>query len=302
MAQPTPTPGLGPKSPRAKAARALLSHRLADVRHARDALDGKLSPDGVHDLRVSTRRLRAALKLFRSLGALAPLEAEVKQLQDALGEVRDVHVQAEWLSQSDREPRKKKEQAKAKRTGFTPLRSSLEAGLGAREKRLRRELGRWDKHTVPALLKETKRLEGPGRYGGKRVRKQLRRRLRQLTRLMDAYADAPDALTAHEMRKTVKKLRYEAELFRPARRRKMESLLEALVPLQEVLGELHDTDVRLGLLEGFTTGGTPPQRTAARGLLKKVGEERKVRAAHTDRELQRWHEERLARGLRQLLD
>ena len=91
-----------------------------------------------------------------------------------------------------------------------------------------------------------------------------------IAKIMLDYAAAPDALTAHEMRKRVKKLRYEAELFRPALRRRMEALLEALVPLQELLGELHDADVRLGLLEGFAAEGTATERTAARQLLERV--------------------------------
>ncbi|OJH38899.1 CHAD domain-containing protein [Cystobacter ferrugineus] len=296
MSRPTPMRGLGPDSRLAEAARRLLTSRLADVRHEEDALAGGLTDDGVHDMRVSTRRLRAALKVFRSLGDLEPLEREVKKLQDALGQVRDVHVQGAWLKQ---EARKEKP---SKRASVEALRSSVESQLGAKEKRLRRELKRWDEKTIPALLSEAKRLDGPGRYGGRRVREQLRRRLRSLERLMLDYAAAPDALTAHEMRKMVKKLRYEAEIFRPALRRRMQSLLEALVPLQELLGELHDADVRLGLLEGFAAEGTATERTAARHLLERVRDERAERAAHTARELQRWRAEKLARGLRQLLD
>jgi CHAD domain-containing protein len=295
MPQPTPLRGLGPKSRLAEAARRLVASRLGDVRHEEDGLAEHLSEDGVHDMRVATRRLRAALKVFRGLGDLAPLEREVKKLQDALGEVRDVHVQGAWLKQAARQEKP------SKRAGLEALRTSVEARLGAHEKRLRRVMRRWAERTVPALLREAKRLEGPGRYGGKRVREQLRRRLRKVERLMESYSGAPDALSAHELRKEVKKLRYEAEIFRPALRRRMQSLLEALVPLQEVLGELHDSDVRLELLEHFAAGGTSTERTAARRLLEVVREERSERAAHTARELQRWHAEELARGLRQLL-
>src|SRR5690242_18265794 len=99
MSHPTPMRGLGPSSRLAEAARRLLTSRLADVRHEEDALADGLTDDGVHDMRVSTRRLRAALKVFRSLGNLEPLEREVKKLQDVLGEVRDVHVQGAWLKQ-----------------------------------------------------------------------------------------------------------------------------------------------------------------------------------------------------------
>jgi CHAD domain-containing protein len=296
MSQPTPIRGLGPESRLVEAARRLLASRLADVRHEEDALAKGLTEDGVHDMRVATRRLRAALTVFRDLGGLKPLEREVKKLQDALGEVRDVHVQGAWLKQA---ARKEKPSTREK---FEALRANVEARLAGREKRLRRELTRWADRTVPALLREAKRLEGPWRYGGQRVRQQLRRRLRKVQRLMDAYSAAPDALTAHELRKTVKKLRYEAEIFRPALRRRMEALLEALVPLQELLGELHDSDVRLGLLEGFATEGTATERSAARKLLECVRDERAEHAARTARELQRWHAEKLARGLRQLLD
>lgn len=296
MPRPTPIRGLGPRSRLSEAARRLLAGRLADVRHEEDALVEELTEDGVHDMRVSTRRLRAALKVFRGLGDLAPLERQVKKLQDALGEVRDVHVQGAWLKQAARKEKP------SKRAGLEALRSHVESQLGAKEKRLRREMKRWGDKTVPALLEETKRLEGPGRYGGQRVRRQLRRRLRKVERLMEDYSAAADALTAHELRKMVKKLRYEVELFRPGLRRGMEALLEALVPLQELLGELHDSDVRLGLLGGFAAKGTASERTAARELLERVHEERAGRAARTARELQRWQTERLTRGLLQLLD
>jgi CHAD domain-containing protein len=295
MPHPTPIRGLGPESRLAEAARRIVASRLADVRHEEDALATGLTEDGVHDMRVSTRRLRAALKVFRGLGGLAPLEREVKKLQDALGEVRDVHVQGAWLAQAARKEKP------AKRAGLLALRTSVESQLGAKEKKLRRTLSRWADRTVPAILREAKGLDGPGRYGGQRVRQQLRRRLRGVERLIEDYSAAPDALTAHELRKEVKKLRYEAELFRPALRRRMEALLEALVPLQEVLGELHDSDVRLGLLERFAAEGSATERTAARALLERVREERAGRAARTARELQRWHAEELARGLRQLL-
>ncbi len=296
MAQPSPTRGLGPDSRLAEAARRLVTSRLADVRHQEDALAHALSMDGVHDMRVAIRRLRAALRVFRSLGDLRPLETEVKRLQDALGEVRDLHVQGDWLHEAAREGKA------SRRAGYNALSAHVTAPLPTLEKALRRALKRWERHTVPALLDAVKHLEGPGRYGGRRVRKQLRRRLRALDGLMADYAEAPDALIAHEMRKTVKKLRYEAEIFRPAMRRKMQALLEALVPLQELLGELHDADVRMGLLESQSAEGTEAPRSAARELLERVREERAEHAAHIARELQRWHAEKLVRGLRHLLE
>ena len=133
-------------------------------------------------------------------------------------------------------------------------------------------------------------------------RQQLRRRLREVKRLMDDYSAAPDALTAHELRKEVKKLRYEAELLAPALRRKMEAVLEALVPLQEVLGALHDADVRLVMLGQLATVGAPIERAAARLLRERVPDERAACAARLAREIERWRAEKLARGLRLMLE
>lgn len=64
------------------------------------ALEGK-DPEGVHDMRVASRRLRAALELFRDAfpqRELRPMLREVKRLADALGGVRDLDVLLERLA------------------------------------------------------------------------------------------------------------------------------------------------------------------------------------------------------------
>lgn len=56
----------------------------------------------VHDMRVATRRLRAALEVFRDAfpaGELKPVLRDVKRLADALGERRDPDVQLEHFSE-----------------------------------------------------------------------------------------------------------------------------------------------------------------------------------------------------------
>ena len=55
----------------------------------------------VHDMRVATRRLRAALEVFRDAfptDAFKPVLRDVKRLADALGERRDPDVQIEHFS------------------------------------------------------------------------------------------------------------------------------------------------------------------------------------------------------------
>jgi CHAD domain-containing protein len=57
-------------------------------------------PEGIHDMRVGSRRLRAAIELFRDVfprRRLRPHLREIKDLADALGEVRDLDVMVERL-------------------------------------------------------------------------------------------------------------------------------------------------------------------------------------------------------------
>ncbi|MFP2928486.1 CHAD domain-containing protein [Pyxidicoccus sp. 3LG] len=297
MAQPTPIRGLGPDSRLGDAARRILAGRLADVRKPEAGFEEGVDDESVHDMRVATRRLRAALQVFRPLGGLKKLERDVKRMQDALGGVRDLHVQAAWMEGAARKVTKKPEA----RAGIAALRKTRLAELEGQETKLHAALARWADKTVPRLLRKLDVLDDPHRFGGRRVRDHLRQRLRRVQKRMDAYADAPDAASAHALRKDLKKLRYELEIFQPAFRRTMDALQELLVPMQDSLGELHDADVRLELFERMAAEAKPRERKAARALLPLIRDERAKRAAEIARELQRWHAEEIPRRLRRLL-
>lgn len=95
MASARPIPGLGPTTRFGDAAAAAVEVRAGEVfAHSEGVLDtGDI--ERVHDMRVSTRRLRAALEVF---AACFPRKEhrrvlkEVKALADALGERRDPDV------------------------------------------------------------------------------------------------------------------------------------------------------------------------------------------------------------------
>jgi CHAD domain-containing protein len=298
VAQPTPIRGLGPDTHLGHAARRILAGRLADVRKPEAGFQEGVDDESVHAMRVAIRRLRAALQVFRRLGGLRKLEQRVKRMQDALGDVRDLHVQAAWLEGAASKAEKEKPGTRA---GIAALRDARLARLDDREARLRRELKHWVERTVPRLLERMDALEDAHRFGGRRVREHLRKRIRRVARRMDTYMDAPDAESAHELRKDLKKLRYEMEIFQPAFRRTMDALQELLVPLQEGLGELHDADVRLEIFERLAAEAAPRERKAARALLSIVRDERAKRAAEIARELQRWRSEEIPRRLRRML-
>ena len=72
VAKPTEIPGLGPDTPMSVAGPLLVRGRLEDVRRQEAALatDGEPDMDAVHDARIATRRLRAAIAL--SGAAISP--------------------------------------------------------------------------------------------------------------------------------------------------------------------------------------------------------------------------------------
>ena len=95
MAKAKPIPGLTADQPYAEAALKIVSVRAAELaEHARGVLDiGDI--ERVHDMRVTSRRLRAALEIFEPCFPAKPYEealTEVKRLADALGERRDRDV------------------------------------------------------------------------------------------------------------------------------------------------------------------------------------------------------------------
>jgi CHAD domain-containing protein len=95
VARPRPIDGLDAGQPYAEAAARIVAVRAAELaEHSRGVLDtGDI--ERVHDMRVASRRLRAALEIFEPCfpkRLLASVLKDVKRLADALGERRDRDV------------------------------------------------------------------------------------------------------------------------------------------------------------------------------------------------------------------
>jgi CHAD domain-containing protein len=100
VARPRDVPGFVCDEPFARAAARVIAVRAEEVfEHGRGVLDtGEI--DRVHDMRVATRRLRAAMELFEPCfppKRFRKARKEVKALADALGERRDRDVEIEFL-------------------------------------------------------------------------------------------------------------------------------------------------------------------------------------------------------------
>lgn len=100
MAKAREIPGLTRNLPYAEVAARVIEVRAAELLdHSEGVLDtGEI--ERVHDMRVATRRLRAAIEVFRPCFPSGPRKQalrEVKALADALGQRRDPDVAIEAL-------------------------------------------------------------------------------------------------------------------------------------------------------------------------------------------------------------
>src|SRR5881396_4270900 len=95
MAKARAIDGLVAEEPYAAAAAKIIAVRAREVAdHSHDVLE-VTEIERVHDMRVATRRLRAALEIFEPCfpsRLLKPALKDVKRLADALGERRDRDV------------------------------------------------------------------------------------------------------------------------------------------------------------------------------------------------------------------
>ncbi|MGZ6133510.1 MAG: CHAD domain-containing protein [Myxococcaceae bacterium] len=283
MAKPTPVRDLTATTPMAEAARAFLAARRADVQQQLGKLGPRLGSEQVHDARVASRRLRAVLALFGDGKRVRRADRIVRELQDTLGEVRDLHVQLDGFGvMSDGA-------GPLERTALRHVRQQLSGRLPGKVDALRAALPRWKRRGLDALG-ELEGLEPSGKLGGHRMRERLIADLEKLeARVIHAQED-PSATPMHELRKSTKRYRYALELLAPAMPTEVELILGRLVPLQESLGTLHDTDVRLQLVDRY--GDASTQGTD--GVLRRLRTDRDRQAQDTLRALDAWEEEAVA--------
>lgn len=102
MAKSKPIRGIACDDKAAGAIRSVVEGRLDEMCALRDAALDWIDPEGVHDMRVASRRLRGALQDFSPYlrkVRLAPLLRDIKGIADSLGRVRDYDVAIMALEQ-----------------------------------------------------------------------------------------------------------------------------------------------------------------------------------------------------------
>jgi CHAD domain-containing protein len=281
MAAPRPVRGLRASTRLVAAAPAFLAVRLADVQAHCAALSERLGPERVHNVRVSVRRLRGAVRLYGKGKAVRRADGELRGFQAALGGLRDLQVQLAGLSRLL--PKLPPEEAAV----VAHVRASLEKGRPSSVETARAALTRWQKRGARSVGK----LEGlrpKGRLGGHRLRKRLVRQLESLEEWAgEALAD-PGPAPMHQLRISVRRFRYALEFLEPAMPTETAEIRTELLPLQRTLGDLHDLDIQIGLVD---QNASPASLPAAADLLRRLRADRERLAAALLSVLIHWEEE-----------
>jgi CHAD domain-containing protein len=263
-------PPLTPEAPLWAWAYEAMTRRAETMLAHADGVRAGEDIEAVHDMRVASRRLAAAMRVFRECFPGRRYEAllrEARRVTRRLGEVRDLDVLIEY---------------------FEGLRENVAGGalpgleyvgvlLGRRRRRARRPM--------LGALAATERSDLPGRIG-RFLREESQAyalgvhpgcaapaTCAEATRpfrvaapatlearhgafyAFAAWAPCPEAAAQlHEMRIAAKWLRYTMELFAPAYADALKKPLAAIRRMQETLGDLHDSDVRLELLRTVVAG------------------------------------------------
>jgi adenylate cyclase len=200
-------------------------------------------PEYIHQMRVATRRLRAALRLFDPLlppGLPDALLPALRRQMTLLGEARDMDVllgeiAAPVMASLADEPRLAalvgvitERRYRQRQTAMQDLRGTHFGQFVLLAGDL---LHRPPFEPVEAVAGETLAAFADGRI------RRLRRKVRRLARA----ASVDDPASLHALRIGIKRLRYALEFFAPlARGKRLRAKLAHLAKLQETLGQIND--------------------------------------------------------------
>lgn len=231
---------LGADSTCAEAFLLFLASATTQIAANRVAVLDNDDPEGAHQLRVGLRRLRTALRAFRPLNdmpAMAQIETRARALARIAGELRDadvlidaIYAPVAGLIQGH--------------SGLAPLRDALLAHRARKREEVRSALNGVEWSTLqlhlalgPHIIQDSKRLDQPVVAF---ARSALAKGWKKAARY-GKHLDALDDEQRHEMRKSLKRLRYTVEIFGSLfKANEVSKFVKELKKLQDVFGYLND--------------------------------------------------------------
>ena len=219
-----------------------------------------VDPEGVHQARVATRRLRSDLRTFRSLLAsdfASSLRDELGWLAAVLGEVRDGDVLLARLRA------RSAELAADDQAGAVRVLSALENERAAAHTRLVETLASERYLTLLDTLVEAAnapvlRQDAAAAPAADVVPELLRRPWHKLEKRVRRLGDDPTDEELHEIRIRTKRVRYAADAVVPVVGKPARGLARAAAGLQGALGDLNDAVVAAAWLDHWRKRADDP--------------------------------------------
>ncbi len=229
-----------------------LAREIAGVKQGEDI-------EFVHRMRVASRRLRTRLQIFASWLPAKKGESwrkQIRRITSALGEARDTDVQLHFVRQF----REQLADAHA-RPGLDRLILRLEQRRTRAQRRVLKALEKVEaNHALDELAQTLRQLRvlrhlqhvesrSPSLYrlAGQAISARLADMLSY-----EPYVHQPENVTElHAMRIATKHLRYVMELFAALYPGELKKYLQATRAMQDLLGDIHDSDVWQGELAQF---------------------------------------------------
>jgi CHAD domain-containing protein len=245
----------------------ILRARFEEMCSYREAALESGETEGIHDMRVASRRLRGALKDFLPYlrrRKFKQAREDLRSVAHALGAVRDQDVALIALEKLAEEAPPElatgiEQFARARRHKRNGARLRLEEALSedALEK-LRQDF--------QEALEESLKISRDASEDAQEItdeaelhrvaREILDERLRDVQELSKGLFQPFETVPLHEMRIAAKRLRYALELFTPCLGEALKPFCKEIARMQDSLGELHDCDVWIVEI------GTAPRETA----------------------------------------
>ena len=301
MAKSQQIPGIDCDGPAQAGITLVLNWRFEEMCKLRSrALDWN-APEGVHDMRVASRRLRGALKDFLPYlpkKRVSGCQEQIRAIAKALGRVRDCDVEIMTLEAIARKAPVKfspgilrfvefrkaaREEARAKLLlplapeSLEKLRIRFNAALEGLSSQRTKE----PKQKPPAAPLAYRQV----------ARAVISNRLEDLGRFSESLYHPLKVKPLHEMRISAKHLRYALELFGHCWGASLSPVAKKVAELQSSLGKLHDCDVWIKTFGRAATHQVPAldsdYRATAAWLL---GHFLKLRSKQVAKALSQWNE------------
>lgn len=217
------------------------------------------APEALHQARVSLRRLRSALAIFKPVligGQVPHFQSELRWLTGVLGEARDLDVLVGRVRPGDLKDRLQA----AREQAYESVRMAADSG---RVRVLLFDLAEWLATGAWLTVEETRTMrELPAKAFAQQSLHSLRKRLKKRVGALKTLSDEQ----RHEARKAAKRLRYGAEFFGSLfssgkRSRRLRKFTASLELLQDQLGTLNDLVAAPQVLERLDLMRQPGSET-----------------------------------------